>query len=252
MSAPPPNQEERGQLLFAAFFFPSLPAGLFLMTFIEPKGPPWLVAIEPKGPPWLVWITRVVLAGLLAGVCQFVSRPMLREFRRGSREAPDAAPGTPLESGADKDTEDALKKARAVVVEKVTAKTYLLDCGKEKPHDVVQRLPGHQGAINFHDGEFKEALGYRTRKGAYLVPQPYASLRWGSTFNAIKQMEQDIERYSKLPGVGAEKVNTRPGERVFGNPWMPKLTPAKGKTLLEVFVLTKAGFDFKEGKEPGK
>jgi hypothetical protein len=155
-------------------------------------------------------------------------------------------------ASTDQDADDALKNARAVVVEKVTAKTYLLDCAKEKPHDVLQRLPGHQGAMVFHDGAFKEALGYKTRKGAYLVPQPYASLRWGSTFNAIKQMEQDIARYSKLPGVVAEKINTRPGERVFGNPWMLKLTPAKGTTLLEVFVLTKAGFDSKEGKDPGK
>jgi hypothetical protein len=63
------------------------------MTFIEPKGPPELVAILPREPPWLVWITRVTLAGLLAGVCQFVSRPMLRKFWRLRDKTPDAAAG---------------------------------------------------------------------------------------------------------------------------------------------------------------
>jgi hypothetical protein len=63
------------------------------MTFIEPKGPPELVAILPQEPPWLVWITRVILAGLLAGVCQFVSRPMLRKFWRLRDTTPDAAVG---------------------------------------------------------------------------------------------------------------------------------------------------------------
>jgi hypothetical protein len=61
---------------------------LLLMTFIEPKGLPWLAEILRQEPHWLVWLTRVILAGLLAGVCQFVSRPMLRAFWKNSRDLP--------------------------------------------------------------------------------------------------------------------------------------------------------------------
>jgi hypothetical protein len=48
-------------------------------------------------PPWVVWLTRVILAGLVAHQFQFVSRPMLRECWRSSPETPDAAPAAPLE-----------------------------------------------------------------------------------------------------------------------------------------------------------
>jgi hypothetical protein len=100
MSAPPTNQEERIRLLFAALFCPALPALLLLLTFIEPKGPSDLASLWwalHKEPPWVVWLTRVILAGLVATQFQFLSRPMLREWWRSSREPPDAAPGTPLE-----------------------------------------------------------------------------------------------------------------------------------------------------------
>src|SRR5579884_1393016 len=97
MSAPPLNEEERDRLFFAALFFPALPAVLFLLTFIELKGPPELLAILPRESPWLLWSTRVVLVVILAGVCQRVSRPMLREFCKSLAEAPSAAPADPLE-----------------------------------------------------------------------------------------------------------------------------------------------------------
>jgi hypothetical protein len=154
--------------------------------------------------------------------------------------------------GSDADAEKALGEAKATVVEKIAAKTFLLDFGADKPKDVLERLPKHEGAIVFQDGAFKEALGYKNRKGITMVPQPYACLRWGSNANAMKQMEQDVERCSKLPGVRAEKINNAPGKKVFGNPWILKLTPTDGNTLLQVFVQAKAGFDYREDTVAGR
>jgi hypothetical protein len=92
MPAPKPNHNEQTQLLLGALLFPALAAMLILMTFIEPKGLPWLAEILSKQPSWLLWLTRVILAGLLAGVCQFVSRPMLRQFWKNSRDLPASDP----------------------------------------------------------------------------------------------------------------------------------------------------------------
>jgi hypothetical protein len=97
MPAPPPIHEKQDRLLLAALFFPALPAVLLLTTFIEPKGLPWLAEILRQEPLWLVWLMRVILTGLIAGVCQFVSRPLLREFWKNRRDLADAAPSAPLE-----------------------------------------------------------------------------------------------------------------------------------------------------------
>jgi len=153
-------------------------------------------------------------------------------------------------SRVDQSVEDAVTKAKLTVVEKIGTIGMVLDCGKEKPGAAVMALPNYQGAIIFRDGQFAEAIGYKTAKGKFMVPQSYACLRWGSTQNHMKQMEADIERCSKLVSVHSEKINLRPGERVLGNPWMLKLTPEKGTTLLEVFHLTGAKFDYVEGNAP--
>jgi hypothetical protein len=99
MSAPG-NQEERFHMWFVALICPAAPALILLVTFIEPKGPSMLADLWwalHEQPLWVVWLTRVILAGLVANQFLFVSRPMLRECWRSSRETPDAAPGTPLE-----------------------------------------------------------------------------------------------------------------------------------------------------------
>src|SRR5688572_17254042 len=57
--------------------------------------------------------------------------------------------------GTDADAEKALGDAKATVVEKIAAKTFLLDCGADKPREVLGRLPKHEGAIVFQDGAFK-------------------------------------------------------------------------------------------------
>jgi hypothetical protein len=88
MPAPPPTHDEQSRLLLGALVFPALPATLLLATFIEPKGLPWLAEILRNEPLWLLWLTRIILAGLLAGVCQFVSRPMLWTFWKNSRDLP--------------------------------------------------------------------------------------------------------------------------------------------------------------------
>jgi hypothetical protein len=100
MSAPPPNRDERFQLLFVAVFCPAALVLVFVATFFEPKGPSMMADLWwafHNLPPWLVWLTRVILAALVVNQYQVISRPMLREFWRRGRETPDAAPGDPLE-----------------------------------------------------------------------------------------------------------------------------------------------------------
>jgi hypothetical protein len=97
MPATPPTHEKQDLLLLGALFFPALPAFLLLTTFIEPKGLPWLAEILRTEPLWLVWLTRVILTGLVAAVCQFVSRPLLREFWKNRRDLADTGPSDPLE-----------------------------------------------------------------------------------------------------------------------------------------------------------
>ncbi len=92
MPASPPTHEKQDLLLLGALTFPALPAFLLLMTFIEPKGLPWLAETRRQAPLWLVWLTRVILTGLMAGVWQFVSRPMLRESWKNRRDLPDDDP----------------------------------------------------------------------------------------------------------------------------------------------------------------
>ncbi len=146
--------------------------------------------------------------------------------------------------------EDAVKKAQLTVVEKIGSHGLVLDYGAEKPRDVLVALPNYQGAIIFREGAFVEAIGYKSANGKYKVPQAYACMRWGSSENHMKQMQADVERCSQLPGVNAEKINTKPGQKIYGNPWMLKLTPKQGTTLLDVFHLTGAKFDCVETEEP--
>ena len=98
----------------------------------------------------------------------------------------------------------------------------------------------HAGAIIFRDGSFVKAIAAPDNK---KIPQKHAVLRWGSTAAAQKQMNADIERYSKMPGVVAKKINTAEGQFILGNPNKLVLTPSKDKTLLEIFLLAEAQFD---------
>lgn len=139
-----------------------------------------------------------------------------------------------------------LKKAKVKIVAKHHYDNYLLvDCGERKPAEVLAEVPHHAGAIVFRDGKPVNVVPSQDKK---RTPKKYAILRWGSSANGIKQMEADIEEFSNMPGVVAKKVNLAPGKRVFGNPFVLKLTPGEGKTLLEIFLIAEARFDYSKAK----
>jgi RNA polymerase sigma factor (sigma-70 family) len=121
-------------------------------------------------------------------------------------------------------------------------KYLLLDCGRADPAAVLARVPYHAGAIIFREGAFVKAVASHDSK---RIPAGYAVLRWGSTSTGMSKMERDIAKYSNMDGLIAEKLSSVPeGVEVAGNPTYLKLTPGKGKTLLEVFLLAEAQFDY--------
>ena len=73
-------------------------------------------------------------------------------------------------------------------------------------------------------------------------------MNWGSTANSIKKMNADIKKFSNMPGVVAKEIDLANGRVVFGNPNVLKLSPGKGKTLLEIFLIAEAQFDYQAEK----
>ena len=137
--------------------------------------------------------------------------------------------------------QDSLKQEGVRIEAQYRYGTYLLlQCGKEDPNEIIKKVPYHAGAIIFSDGKFVKSIAAHDNK---KIPQKHAVLRWGSTAAAVKQMKVDIEKYSKMPGVVAKKINTAEGQFILGNPNKLVLTPSKGKTLLEIFLLAEAQFD---------
>jgi len=127
---------------------------------------------------------------------------------------------------------------------------YLLDCGDKSPEDVLKGVPFHAGAIVFRDGNFVNAIASHDGK---QVPKNYAVLRWGSNLEAVQEMEKDVAKFSKMDGVVAKfhqwkRKSDRLEDQVAGNPSWMQLNPGKGKTLLEVFLLAEAQFDYSEAK----
>lgn len=138
------------------------------------------------------------------------------------------------------------EKAGIEVVEEVRLGLILTDTKGRKPADVLKHVPHHVGAVVFQDGDYRESIPYEDRHGHLLAPAPYAAIRYGSPGGASADVrKKDLEMHSKMLGVVAEEFQERPG--VYTG---LKLTPAKGKTLLDVFLLTKAGFHYTPKEKP--
>jgi hypothetical protein len=136
----------------------------------------------------------------------------------------------------------ALKKVEVQIVTQYNNGNYLLlDCGTNEPAEVLTKVPHHAGAIVFRDGKLASAIASSDRK---KIPKSHAVLRWGSTANDMKRMQADIKKYSNMPGVVAEQIDPAAGRFVLGNSQLLKLTPGAGKTLLDMFIMTEAEFDF--------
>jgi hypothetical protein len=141
-----------------------------------------------------------------------------------------------------KEFQQSLKKVGIRIVTQYRYGNYLLlDCGAKKPDEVLTRVPHHAGAIVFRGGRFTRAIASYDKK---KIPKNYAVLRWGSTANDVRRMQADIKKYSSMPGVVAESVNPADGKFVLGNPRILKLTPETDKTLLGIFILAEAQFDY--------
>ena len=80
-----------------------LPAVLFMMTFVSPKGPEWWVWFVDAAPDWLMWIVRALLVGWAAAAWKFQTRPLLQDLRRRREQA--SGVGRLAELGASAETQ---------------------------------------------------------------------------------------------------------------------------------------------------
>jgi hypothetical protein len=152
----------------------------------------------------------------------------------------DAAKGAGVEVLRSWNTED--KAARLTY-----GAMLLLDCKGQSPEKVVRTLPDFVTGIVFQNGQYQQALPVETvskwsvtvKKGQ--VPAPYAFyVRGGSAYVNLQQGQQDVKRFKTMPEVIVEAFAPPAGQA--GGGWMAKLTPAPGRTLLEVFLLTETRF----------
>ncbi len=128
---------------------------------------------------------------------------------------------------------------------------HLLDCGDKAPEDIVKSVPFHAGALVFRDGNFEKAIPSHDGK---RTPSNYAAKRWGSSMEAVAEMMKEKERLSKTEGIVAKfhewrPKSKKPEDQIAGNPSWLELRPGKGKTLLEVFLLAQAQFDYPAQKQ---
>ena len=87
---------------WGAAFLTCLPAVLFMLTFVSPKGPAWWVWFVDVAPDWLMWIVRALLVGWVAAAWKFQSRPLLQDLRRRRESA--SGVGRLAEMGASVET----------------------------------------------------------------------------------------------------------------------------------------------------
>lgn len=146
----------------------------------------------------------------------------------------------------------ALAKAGAVGIEQLQPGLFLVDCRGQDPAALLKDLHHRQGALVFHDGHYHASIPFERphHPDQLLVAAPFACLHFGPGHEAQQELEQARLRFADMPGVVVEKFHAQAGDYPLGHPWRLKLTPGKGTTLLEVFLLTKAGFHYTEKKSP--
>lgn len=178
--------------------------------------------------------------------------PVLPEAVRGSKVLIAFDVGSPTDNvhripHQIPDIEAALQKSGCRIVERVNRSLYLVD-GLQHSRQFLKALPHRQGMLVFEDGRFRESVPYENHHhpGQLLQAEPFACVRGVSGAHSLKAMKQDIARFAQMPGVVAEAINIETGTKTGGESWILKLTPAEGKTLLEVFLQTRAGFYYKE------
>ena len=149
-----------------------------------------------------------------------------------------------LRTGAARKFEQGLKNGEVLVLHRYgRGACLILDCGKKDPVSVLAGVPSHAGAIVFQDGRFVRAIASHDNR---RIPGNHAILRRGGSAAEMALMEKDFEKVSQIDGVVVQKISDVPGQSKppAGHPWYLKLTPGKGRTLLEIFLLTEARFAY--------
>jgi len=150
----------------------------------------------------------------------------------------------------------ALKKAKVSLVKVVSeeenngqGQSYyamlLLDCKGQVPKKALADIPHCGGGIVFQDGNYQEGLPVSSDvKG--MIPARWGYVFWGGTERRIGgRFDRDMERFKKIPGLKMQIHDTNDGTP--GSGISARLTAEPGKkTLLEIFLLTGAGFEHQE------
>ena len=168
------------------------------------------------------------------------------KFKEDNREALAAAAKT---------VEEALDKAKVKVVHVVrTSRDFLdqdtsvhfdqmmlLDCQGKDPAEALKDVPYRQAAIVFEDGNFRASLPSPQDKKA-RVPAPCAFKSWGS--GEVAKRDAELRAFGLIKGLRVEYTPPLAGGAgAGGSAGFARFFPEKGMTLLEVFALTKAGFE---------
>ena len=114
----------------------------------------------------------------------------------------------------------------------------LLDCKGQEPSAALKAVPFRGAGIVFSEGHYRRGL---PADSCPKIPAPHA-FRQGGTGN-MAQVREEKERWARLQAVKMQVLPEPPGGAgAGGSAGQVILTAVRGHTLLEVFLLTGAGF----------
>lgn len=118
---------------------------------------------------------------------------------------------------------------------------FLLEPQKKDAAKALSELPQFRGAMVFQDGNYREGIGFKHSKGI-LVPEDGAFLEYGSSAAARESMEEAFQKLGKTQRLVVQKAGKAAWASDQGGSTYLKLTSSAGKSLLEIFLATEAGF----------
>lgn len=186
----------------------------------------------------------------------------LPEDLRGQRVLVDCRFYSPNPPGKEQtakaeEVRSALQKANVRLVKILSEKeestacwTYmamlLLDCKGQLPSKALADMPSYcPGGIVFQDGNYQEGLPLGEKA---KTPAPWGYAGWSAPERSIGgKFDRDVARFEKIPGLKLKYLDTNDGTP--GSYISAQLTAEAGKkTLLEIFVLTEASFEYVDAK----
>jgi hypothetical protein len=151
---------------------------------------------------------------------------------------------------------EALKKAGIDVVEEVRGDLFLVNGSLAKLEKALPQVnhllhdgnanARSRGGLAFHDGEFRQAIAYEdsAHKGRFLVPEAFACIVLGYPQPGNKAYDELAKKYADMPALVVHRFESHDPEHKDVGWDCLKLTPARGKTLLDVFLLVKDSVRF--------